>query len=517
MAKVLKWIKNAVGTAKNIGNAVIDAVKEYRDSKASQEPVTTTPTAPLTYEEYINQSRQAASTQKQATYADAESYRQKAISDAYSAYALNKADYGNTANALSQMGLSGSGYSDYINSQAYAQQRGEVQTARTNEMAMRQGADATYADYMNQLNQSQMQKAEADEAERKTMYYQLWQGAQQGAYSAEAIEAIGNRMGLKYADIEALKGVIKEPTASGETNEAGETGGVEFELFDDETGEIISTITIANAADIDKFIADGTIDSKQALDDVREKVTLTAEEYNAKLKAIQDKNAASIEERLSAGEEIDDEDLIKEYVLGEINKVALSRFLASGVKDNLQNLKSSDDKVFLTNFLKQNKQYFTDDDYAQLTKALSKAQTSQDKAKDFAGSQAQYGNPDNSGFAVLANTIIDSVKENQAEKKADLNYYKAKSGTEYSVTDKSTGYGVNSASLTLGEKVTITYADGSTDDAYLSLYAANSTRKEMDKAGVKVGEVYKAKNGNYYLRGKNQYFKLKNVDTSKFG
>ena len=530
MAKVLKWIKGAIDTAKKVGGAIIDAGKglyeQYQANKAAessevqtptvQEPVTTTPTAPLTYEEYINQLRQTASTQKQATYADAESYRQKAISDAYSAYALNKADYGNTANTLSQMGLSGSGYSDYINSQAYAQQRGEVQTARTNEMAIKQRADATYADYMNQLNQSQMQKAEADEAQRKTMYYQLWQGAQQGAYSAEAIEAIGNRMGLKYADIEALKGVIKKPTASGETNEAGETGGVEFELTDDESGEK-STITIANAADVDKFIADGTIDSKQALDAVNEKVTLTAEEYDAKLKAIQDKNAASIEERLSAGEEIDDEDLIKEYVLGEINKAALSRFLASGVKDNLQNLKSSYDKVALTDFLKQNKQFFTDDDYAQLTKLVSNAQTSQDKAKDFAGSQAQYGSSDTAMQGVLANTIIDSVKGKQAEKRADLNYYKANSGTEYSVTDKSTGYGVNSASLTLGEKVTITYANGAKDDAYLSLYAAKSTRKEMDKAGVKVGEVYKAKNGNYYLRGRNQYFKLKNVDTSKFG
>lgn len=520
MAKVLKWVKGAIDTAKKVGGAIIDVGKglyeQYKDSKAAKKPevqTPTTPTAPLTYEEYINQLRQTASTHKQATYADAESYRQKAISDAYSAYALNKADYGNTANALSQMGLSGSGYSDYINSQAYAQQRGEVQTARTNEMAMRQGADATYADYMRQLNQSQMQKAEADENERKTMYYQLWEGAQQGAYSAEAIEAIGNRMGLKYADIEALKGVIKKPTASGKTGEANETGGVEFELTDDESGEK-SNITIVNAADVDKFIADGTIDNKQSLDAVNEVLQLTNEEYNAKLKAIQaamqDRNAASIEERQSAGEVIEDEDLINEYKIGGINKAALSSFLAFGVKAELQNLKSDYDKATLTDYVKQNKQYFTDDDYAQLTKLVSNAQTSQDKAKDFAGSQAQYGSSDTAMQGVLANTIIDSVKKKQAEKRADLNYYNSKSGTRYSVTDKSTGHGINSASLTVGEKVRIQVGD-STTDAYLRYYAANKTVDALGDMGV--GEI-KEYNGYLYLKGKNKTFRLDKSDTA---
>ena len=113
--------------------------------------------------------------------------------------------------------------------------------------------------------------------------------------------------------------------------------------------------------------------------------------------------------------------------------------------------------------------------------------------------------------------IYHSTPYNIAKKKADLKTYAAPSGVKYSVVDKSSKYGINSASLTLGEWVTVNYENGQSDDLYVSAYASSKIKKEMDDKGVETGQIYKASNGNYYLRGKNKDFKVINVNTALFG
>lgn len=112
---------------------------------------------------------------------------------------------------------------------------------------------------------------------------------------------------------------------------------------------------------------------------------------------------------------------------------------------------------------------------------------------------------------------FQQIQDNISKKKADLKTYAAPSGVKYSVVDKSSKYGINSASLTLGEWVTVNYENGQSDDLYISVYASSKITKEMDSKGIKTGQIYKASNGNYYLRGKNKDFKVTNVNTALFG
>ena len=99
----------------------------------------------------------AAEAARVREYEQADIARQRGIVDASTAYEQNKATYGANAEALASMGLSGGGYSDYLNAQAYAAQRGEVQAVNADAEAAKRAAryaedekkleaDATYAE-----------------------------------------------------------------------------------------------------------------------------------------------------------------------------------------------------------------------------------------------------------------------------------------------------------------------------------------------------------------------------------
>ena len=113
----------------------------------------------------------AADRQLEESNAIAEQARQRAIVDANSSYQQNLAGYGANAEAMANMGLTGSGYSDWLNASAYAQNRGDVQAANAqSETAKREAkyiadqtknqADTTYndavfkaeADYLDTVN-----------------------------------------------------------------------------------------------------------------------------------------------------------------------------------------------------------------------------------------------------------------------------------------------------------------------------------------------------------------------------
>ena len=108
-------------------------------------------------EETKNAVYAAAEAARVREYEQADIARQRGIVDASTAYEQNKATYGANAEALASMGLTGGGYSDYLNAQAYAAQRGEVQAANSDAEAAKRAAryaedekklaaDATYAE-----------------------------------------------------------------------------------------------------------------------------------------------------------------------------------------------------------------------------------------------------------------------------------------------------------------------------------------------------------------------------------
>lgn len=168
-----------------------------------------------TYKETLDKTNQLLEEQKQAALQNAETARQRSIADSRSSYEQNKATYGANAEALAAMGLSGSGYSDYVNSQAYAQQRADTQNANavaevarmTAESEANQGkisAETSYAESISQTDAA-LAKYKQEQADKKDSYYaELLNYANSGKYTAEQLKQLGSDYGLNAAQIQSL-------------------------------------------------------------------------------------------------------------------------------------------------------------------------------------------------------------------------------------------------------------------------------------------------------------------------
>lgn len=148
--------------------------------------------------------------------------RERAITDAASSYAVQTGAYGANAENIARGGLSGSGYADYLNSQAYATQRGEIQGARaisdatkaqavSDEVKSKAAADATYAKNLDTYEAGKVEaenlyaqnlKSDAD-AKRQT-YFEIWDIAETGEKTPAEIINMAQRFGLGAEDIDSL-------------------------------------------------------------------------------------------------------------------------------------------------------------------------------------------------------------------------------------------------------------------------------------------------------------------------
>ena len=150
-------------------------------------------------EEQRNAIYAAAESQRVAAEQRADVERERGVVDARSSYEQNKASYGANAEAMGSMGLAGSGYSDYLNSKAYAQQRAETQAAnaqadaskreaRYTEDQARLKADSDY--YQNKYNAEQAysdRKYQIDTTYQTNML-NAEQNKAQSIYEAESAE-----------------------------------------------------------------------------------------------------------------------------------------------------------------------------------------------------------------------------------------------------------------------------------------------------------------------------------------
>lgn len=96
-------------------------------------------TSPMTFQQYL---------------ADAESARQHAITNAENSYRNALSNYGANAEALSKMGLQGSGYSKYLDRQAYAQKQADINAANNSYMNYLKGVDESRTSAYNSLYNS---------------------------------------------------------------------------------------------------------------------------------------------------------------------------------------------------------------------------------------------------------------------------------------------------------------------------------------------------------------------------
>ena len=104
-----------------------------------------------------------AERQREEAHKNADIYRERANVNARNAYAQNLAGYGANAEVLGRMGITGGGYGDWVNGNAYATQRAEVQAAN----AEAEGAkrEAIYTEDMLKLqadNEYNNQKGQAE-------------------------------------------------------------------------------------------------------------------------------------------------------------------------------------------------------------------------------------------------------------------------------------------------------------------------------------------------------------------
>ena len=175
------------------------------------------------YKEQLDKLNAQIEQNKQNALQQAESERERAVIDARSSYAQNLATYGANAEQLAAMGLSGSGYSDYLNQQAYATQRAETQNANAQAEATKVAAEQqansdklnaelSYAENMQnnaeKLAQYQQQKAEeakAEEEQKKQYYAALLTSANTGKYTSEQIASLGAQYGLDEVQISQLQ------------------------------------------------------------------------------------------------------------------------------------------------------------------------------------------------------------------------------------------------------------------------------------------------------------------------
>lgn len=147
-------------------------------------------TQPMSYEEYILSLKSKAD----------DTYK-RSIINAQNTYDHSRSAYGENAAALGNMGLTGSGYSQYLDSKAYAQRGADMNAAGAVRADAYANADAKYMDYLNQK-----------ETAGKNAYMSLYEALTKDAttYSSADIDRLGAQMGLAPEQISGLKDVRGE-------------------------------------------------------------------------------------------------------------------------------------------------------------------------------------------------------------------------------------------------------------------------------------------------------------------
>lgn len=214
----------------------------------------------------------AAEAARVREYEQAEIVRQRGIVDASTSYEQNKATYGATAEALASMGLSGSGYSDYLNAQAYAAQRGEVQAVNTGVEATKRAAreaeddkkmnaEASYASNVKEAELNYTEQvgeinATSEEAKRDA---DLWKSEADHAANSE-------NAATRYAADTTYNAAIGEADASYEANVSDANLQADLAIAD-------ANAAMAQAKhEAEQKLNDGLLTNKQAVAEYKEEM-----------------------------------------------------------------------------------------------------------------------------------------------------------------------------------------------------------------------------------------------------
>lgn len=194
-----------------VNAATQNATAQQAESTPAPQSTSATET-PATYEEYLSQQRDLLDKRKEDADRQAEAAKERAAVDAQASYAQNMATYGTNAETLAQMGLQGGGYSDYIDAQAYAQKRADVQQANALEQQAKTQNNATYEEALSEINKSGIEYKEKQAEKKDGIYASLWEGAinPDSGYTEESVASIGREYGLSEEQITELQGIVAQ-------------------------------------------------------------------------------------------------------------------------------------------------------------------------------------------------------------------------------------------------------------------------------------------------------------------
>lgn len=204
--------------------------------------------------------------QKRAAEEAAKIQRERDMVDAANAYEKNKATYGTKAEALADMGLTGGGYSDHLDAQAYAAQRGDVQAAiarhtESNRLAKNAYNDAYYQinsdankailDAQNTTNQlknaaeankhSELTAIESNKATyNESAFQSVLEGINNGTISESQIENLASLYGMSDSQKQAWLDAANKVAKDTEKIEAEAEANYKSGIFNDILGKISS-------------------------------------------------------------------------------------------------------------------------------------------------------------------------------------------------------------------------------------------------------------------------------------
>lgn len=178
-----------------------------------------------------NSAYSSAENLRQQTDANTEIARQRGIIDSNSSYQKAIGTYGANAEALGNSGLGASGYGEYLNADAYATHRGQVQSIN---------ADALKANRESAYLEAQT-KAAADSEYLKNLYdiNTEYNNAKSKADSEKAKELYDLGVGLDTARDEAYTSLI-DAAANGTSLDIIKQSGAWGDLTPEQQGAIIS-------------------------------------------------------------------------------------------------------------------------------------------------------------------------------------------------------------------------------------------------------------------------------------
>lgn len=214
VVKYSDFLPNMQSLPKAADNATTPVMTAQKTETTTAKPEATegATAQPATYEEYLEQQKELVAKRKADADAQAEAAKERAAVDAQASYAQNQAGYGANAETLAQMGLQGGGYSDYIDAQAYAQKRADVQQANALEQQAKTQNNATYEEALSEINKSGIEYKEKQAEKKDGIYASLWEGAinPDSNFTEEGVASIGREYGLSEEQITELQGIVAQ-------------------------------------------------------------------------------------------------------------------------------------------------------------------------------------------------------------------------------------------------------------------------------------------------------------------